>query len=213
MSSLPSSTRGRLSRTRQHLGDHKWTRTRAVLSLGMVFGLGAVGTMAAWSDTATATTGTFTTSAVNVELKLNSQHPVYQFAALSKINLTRGASVAGTLPVNNTGDADFTYTAKAVASDAGTAGYGSASAETFASNLTTRVFAGGTSNGSTCSGGTEISATQLQVGSAKIIDTARRVNVGSTDQLCLQISLNSDAPLQARMSALQIGFEFAATQV
>ncbi|NKX08478.1 hypothetical protein GS944_16150 [Rhodococcus hoagii] len=32
-----------------------WTRTRAVLSLGMVLGLGAVGTMAAWSGSATAT--------------------------------------------------------------------------------------------------------------------------------------------------------------
>ncbi|MBM4510160.1 hypothetical protein GS425_01005 [Rhodococcus hoagii] len=30
-------------------------RTRAVASLGIVLGLGAIGTLAAWSDTATAT--------------------------------------------------------------------------------------------------------------------------------------------------------------
>ncbi|NKS62899.1 hypothetical protein GS493_09345 [Rhodococcus hoagii] len=32
-------------------------RVRAALSLGIVLGLGSVGTLAAWSDTATATSG------------------------------------------------------------------------------------------------------------------------------------------------------------
>ncbi|NKU63947.1 hypothetical protein GS891_12655 [Rhodococcus hoagii] len=37
------------------------SRTRAVASLGIVLGLGAIGTLAAWSDTATATSGVFST--------------------------------------------------------------------------------------------------------------------------------------------------------
>lgn len=66
--SSPTPTRSPVARLRGHLGETGWTRTRAVLSLGMVFGLGAVGTMAAWSDTATATTGMFSTSSVNVQM-------------------------------------------------------------------------------------------------------------------------------------------------
>ncbi|ALG85704.1 SipW-dependent-type signal peptide-containing protein [Gordonia phthalatica] len=203
--SSPHNTRGRL-------GELAWTRTRAVLSLGMVFGLGAVGTMAAWSDTATATTGMFSTGSVNVELKLNSQHPTYAFEALDKLNLARGASVAGMLPVNNTGDADFDYVAKAVTADQGTAGYGSANAGVFAQNLTVTVFSGGTTDGATCSGGTQISSNALALGTTDIVSTSRRIAVGDTDRLCFQVALEADAPLAARMSALSVGFQFAATQ-
>lgn len=211
MSSLPP-TRTPRALARRAFGDTGWTRTRAVLSLGMVFGLGAVGTMAAWSDTATATTGTFSTSSVNVSIKLNSQHPVYAFTSLKQTNLSRGASVAGMLPVNNTGDTDFDYTVAAVTADAGTAGYGSASAATLAQNLTTKVFTGASSDGTVCSGGTEIASKALALNSVNLIESARRLAVNNTDQLCFQVTVNPNAPIGARMSAVGIDFVFAATQ-
>ena len=45
-------------------------------------GLGAVGTMAAWSDSATATTGMFSTS--SVQLKVDNQRPAHQFTELKR---------------------------------------------------------------------------------------------------------------------------------
>ncbi|NKW63306.1 hypothetical protein GS937_02055 [Rhodococcus hoagii] len=47
------------------------SRTRAVASLGIVLGLGAIGTLAAWSDTATATSGVFSTGSVSLTLNGN----------------------------------------------------------------------------------------------------------------------------------------------
>lgn len=213
--SSPNETHGERrpgSQMRKRLGDTSWTRVRAIASLGMVFGLGAVGTLAAWSDTATATTGMFTVSSVNVEMKLNGQHPTYNLASLSKINLARGASTAGMLPVNNTGDADFTYTAKANTSNAGTASYGSANATTFAENLTIAVFRGGSSNGTTCSGGTQLASKPLSLGTSVDYVAAHQIDAGQTDNLCFQATVSSTAPVEARMSALSIDFEFTATQ-
>lgn len=120
--------------------------------------------------------------------------------------------MAGTLPVNNTGDADFDYVATAVTADRGTPSVGSANAAVFAQNLTVTVYSGGTSDGSTCSGGTEISSTALDLGATDIISSSRRIAVGATERLCVKVGLNSDAPVAARMSALNIGFQFTATQ-
>ncbi|MGB3708272.1 SipW-dependent-type signal peptide-containing protein [Gordonia sp. (in: high G+C Gram-positive bacteria)] len=213
--SSPNETRGPaqpVAAMRSRLGDTGWTRARAIASLGMVLGLGAVGTMAAWSDTATASTGMFSVSSVNVQLKLNSQHPTYTFAALQKINMSRGASTAAMLPVNNTGDTDFNYTTKVVSTDNGTATYGSASAATFAQNLTVAVFNGGSSNGTTCSGGTAVATKDLALGSVDLISTARNLAKTNTENLCVQVTLKANAPLEARMSALNVDFKFAATQ-
>lgn len=194
------------------LGDTGWTRARAIASLGMVCGLGAVGTMAAWSDTATASTGMFQVSSVNVQLRLNSQHPTYAFNSLNKTNMARGASTASMLPVNNTGDTDFKYTLTVASKNSGTASYGNASAESFASNLTVEVFAGGTSDGTTCTGGTSIASKNLEVGSVDLISTARQLNQSNTENLCFRLTVSPNAPVAARMSALSVDFQFAATQ-
>ncbi|MBY4570882.1 hypothetical protein ACN95_12745 [Gordonia sihwensis] len=201
------------SRLRGRLGDTGWTRARAIASLGMVFGLGAVGTMAAWSDTATATTGMFSTAAVDVRMDLHGDRPTHQFASLAKLNLAKGATVAGMLPVNNIGGSDFDYTMKAVSADSGTATYGDANAGTFAQNLKVNVYRGGSSNGTVCSGGTAIATGKaLTLGTTDIITTNQRVNKNTTDNLCFQITLDSNAPNSARMSALSVKFNFAATQ-
>ena len=76
------------ARVRSRLGETGWIRTRAVLSLGMVLGLGAVGTMAAWSDSATATTGMFSTS--SVQLKVDNQRPAHQFTELKRNSMLPG---------------------------------------------------------------------------------------------------------------------------
>jgi len=199
------------SRLRDRLGETGWTRARAVAALGMVFGLGAVGTMAAWSDTATATTGMFSTSSVNIQVKLDGDRPVHNFAGLTTINLARGASTAAMLPVQNTGTADFDYAAKALVANDGTADYGNANAGTFGQNLTMTVYRGGSADGSTCSGGTQIGSTTLGIGDHDLV-SAQRVDADDQDELCFQVTLDSQAPLEARMSALAIDLQFTATQ-
>ena len=101
------------ARVRSRLGETGWIRTRAVLSLGMVLGLGAVGTMAAWSDSATATTGMFSTS--SVQLKVDNQRPAHQFTELKRNSMLPGQSEAGALTVQNTGTANFQWAVSATA--------------------------------------------------------------------------------------------------
>ncbi|MFC0316352.1 SipW-dependent-type signal peptide-containing protein [Gordonia phosphorivorans] len=212
--SSPTPTPDKGSRVRRLVGETGWTRARAIASLGMVFGLGAVGTLAAWSDQAVATTGMFSTSAVNVQMELNGERPTTELAALSKTNLARGATLAGKLPVKNTGSAPFTYTIKALSEDNGTAGYGDASAAAFAQNLKVNVYRGATVVGTTCSGGTAVNAggTALGLGPVAISSASPTLAVGDSDDLCFQITLDSNAPIAARMSALSIDFQFVATQ-
>ncbi|MGB6246889.1 SipW-dependent-type signal peptide-containing protein [Gordonia sp. (in: high G+C Gram-positive bacteria)] len=213
--SSPTETRERVrsgARLRERFGDTGWTRVRAVASLGMVFGLGAVGTLAAWSDTATASTGTFSTSAINVQMDLAGDRPVHDFTSLEKTNLPRGGSVASMLPVNNIGTEDFNYVAKVSASNAGTATYGGADASTYAQNLTLAVFRGGSSSGTACSGGTPVDSKTLQLDTEIDVVPSHRVNVGDSDNLCFQVTLNANAPIAARMSSVSLDFDFVATK-
>ncbi|EGD54975.1 hypothetical protein SCNU_10606 [Gordonia neofelifaecis NRRL B-59395] len=202
------------SRLHRVLGDTGWTRARAIASLGMVFGLGAVGTMAAWSDTATASTGMFETSAVNVQMKVNDNRPVYNFVSLKKINLARGATTAGMLAVKNTGSDAFNYATGVDTADNGTATYGGASASVFAQNLLVTVRKGGTVSGDTCTGGTVLGTadTPLVIGSKALVPTTGPLAVNATDDLCIQVKVNPNAPKEARMSAVSVKFKFTATK-
>ncbi|MCA1004677.1 SipW-dependent-type signal peptide-containing protein [Rhodococcus hoagii] len=168
------------------MGKSAWTRTRAVLSLGMVFGLGAVGTMAAWSSSATATTGVFSVGSIPIEMKVNDDRPNAAFTTLAATGLMPLETTAATLVVKNTGPGSFTYTAKASATgDAGMAGF-----------LTLTAFSGatvaGTGNAKTCSNGSNIGSTTLAVGTSKPLITTARALGGSapSETLCFQIQLS-----------------------
>jgi len=152
----------------------------------MVFGVGAVGTLAAWSDSATATTGVFSVGSIPIEMKVNDQRPTTSFTALTATGLMPLETTAATVTVQNTGPSSFTYTAKATASgDSGMAGF-----------LTLTAFSGatvaGTGNAKTCSGGSNIGSTTLAVGTSKPLITTARALGGSTptETLCFQIQLS-----------------------
>src|SRR5690554_712517 len=70
--------------------ESRWTRMRAVSALGMIFGLGAVGTTATWSQTVTAETGLFSTG--SVDLKINGASPSFSFARVLNLKPTGGTS-------------------------------------------------------------------------------------------------------------------------
>ncbi|MDG3014323.1 SipW-dependent-type signal peptide-containing protein [Speluncibacter jeojiensis] len=195
-------------RSKARAGGSGWTRTRAVLSLGMILGLGAIGTLAAWSDTATATTGTFTIAAPakNVEMKVSGQRPSYSFTSLTASGMMPLDSTAATLEVQNTGDAAFTYTATANASGD----------STLAPFLTVTAFSGatvaGSGNAKTCSGGTNIGSTTLQVGTSKPLITTGRPLPASTgkETVCVQVAVSNAVTKAASGKSSGAVIQFAA---
>ena len=86
-------------------------RTRALLSLGIIFGFGAVGTMAYWTDQGTMTTGDI--SAGTLDLRLNNASTLvgeggtWNNSAFTASSLIPGESVAFSFLVRNDGDAGF----------------------------------------------------------------------------------------------------------
>ncbi|WP_260845083.1 CalY family protein [Prescottella equi] len=178
------------------------SRTRAIASLGIVLGLGAIGTLAAWSDTATATSGVFSTGSVDLKLNGDPGNPTaYNFATLTKSNMMPGSSVAATLPVQNAGVAPFNYTMAAAATTS-----------TLAPFLKVTVSTG-TSNGTACSGGTVIAngVPLVSGGSTNLITTARPLNNGGSESLCFQVAVDSAAPTTVQGQTVNASFNFTAT--
>ncbi|GAA4482279.1 hypothetical protein GCM10023094_31910 [Rhodococcus olei] len=196
---VPSSTSGFGARARSFLSGGK---PRAVASLGIVLGLGAIGTLAAWSDSATATSGVFSTGSIDLQLNGNQGNPAaYAFASLTKTGMLPGSSVAATLPVQNTGSTPFNYTMAAAATSSTLAPYLKVIVST------------GTSNGTTCSGGTVIAngVALVSGGSASLIPTARPLANGGSETLCFQVTLDSAAPTTVQNQTVNTSFNFNAT--
>ncbi|MGW6374667.1 SipW-dependent-type signal peptide-containing protein [Rhodococcus sp. NPDC055112] len=171
--------------------------------MGIVLGLGAIGTLAAWSDTATATSGVFSTGSIDLQLNGEQGNPgAYAFATLTKTGMMPGNSVAATLPVQNTGSTAFSYTMSAAATS-------SALAPLLKVTVST-----GTSNGTVCSGGTVIANNVALVsgGNANLI-TAPRPLAATTgaETLCFQVTLDPAATTAAQNQTVNTSFNFNAT--
>ena len=180
------------------------SRTRAVASLGIVLGLGAIGTLAAWTDTATATSGVFSTGSVDLKLNGDPGNPTaYNFATLTKSNMMPGNSVAATLPVQNAGVGSFTYTMAAAATTSPLAPFLKVTVST------------GTSNGTVCSGGAPVAADVPLVsgGSVNVITTPRELASGGSETLCFQVKVDPAATTAAQGQTVSASFNFTATNV
>ncbi|KQU56447.1 hypothetical protein ASG84_19930 [Rhodococcus sp. Leaf278] len=97
-------------------------RARAIMSIGIVLGLGAVGTLAAWSDTATATSGVFTTGRIDIKLgnPAVDNDPSAFTTSMTKVDLFPNDTRSANLIVSNSGSVGFTYSiAAAVSSTTG----------------------------------------------------------------------------------------------
>ncbi|MFC9515177.1 SipW-dependent-type signal peptide-containing protein [Nocardiaceae bacterium NPDC056970] len=178
------------------------SRTRAVASLGIVLGLGAIGTLAAWSDTAVATSGTFSTGSINLQLNGNEGNPTaYAFTTLSKSNMMPNDSVAATLPVQNTGTVPFNYTMSAAAT-----------ASTLAPYLKVTVSTGAVS-GTACSGGTVLAngVALVSGGNVNLVSPARNLANGVNETLCFQVALDTSVPNTVQGQTINVSFNFNAT--
>lgn len=187
----------------QKFGEGRaWAYTRAGLTLGIVLGAGAVGTMAAWSDSATATSGTFSAGEVEVvDLKINGDAPASQFVAMNRSSMLRGQSVAGVLDVQNTGTADFNWSMSAQATGA----------QELVKVLQVGLYEGPGNNGSTCEG-SQIGST-VAMSPSPTLATEKFLTSGASEEVCVQVTVGSDAGIDARFKIVDPTFHFVAEGV
>lgn len=185
--------------------ESAWTRARAGMALGMVFGLGAVGTMAQWSQTVTAETGLFTTAAIN--LTINGQNPSASLPTAT--NLARGGTAAGIINLQNNGGIGLNYTmdltVATLTNQEGDPGFLRGNAESLRQNMTLTIRKNGTLSGSTCTGGT-VEANQSPPATGTGVLATRALNGTTTDSYCVQVTVGASAPVQSRMA--QVGYTF-----
>jgi len=158
-------------------------RARAIMSIGIVLGLGAVGTLAAWSDTATATSGTFTTGRLDIKVgdPAVDNNPTAFSTTLANPAIFPGDTVAAGLLVSNaTGSVANTYTVSVVASNAALGNRLNSSVHT------------GLPSGSACSGAAISTVTGLET-SKTFPALNRPLAVNGSDQLCISVTMTAGA--------------------
>ncbi|MDH6676515.1 putative ribosomally synthesized peptide with SipW-like signal peptide [Rhodococcus sp. LBL1] len=184
------------ARMRKALGGG---RVRAALSLGIVLGLGSVGTLAAWSDTATATSNEFKTG--SIDLKLGPEAGAadnYTFSAFGGSGLLPGSTVQAPLDVRNKGDVPFKYSMAAKAT-------GNASV---AGQIKLDVFAA-----SNCSGPAIKTITMSASDQAMISDKGPVVALNGVDTICVRATVGNELYKAMQNQSINVVFTFTATSV
>jgi predicted ribosomally synthesized peptide with SipW-like signal peptide len=191
-----------------------------VLSLGIVAGLGAVGTLAYWTDDATITSGSFSSGTLDVTLNDELAGPANNGGTIADTGFTLsdmipGESMARTVKVANAGSIGLTYTAKAF----NTGG--------LSPGLRWTVVAGSTAGNSgspaagnrtgSCSPG-ETTASNVTLGTSEgaastVVAPTRSILVESFENVCVIAKLESGAANALQGTSASATFIFNATQV
>jgi predicted ribosomally synthesized peptide with SipW-like signal peptide len=185
-------------------------RIRAVLALGMVLGLGSVGTAARWTDNVAVTGTTFTSG--TIDLQLNDGNAVTT-TTLSMTDMAPGSSSAEVFRVRNAGSVPFTYTITGGLGGTDAAAYAAAGALRL--SVSSGATRSGTGNAATCSGGTAlVSDLALTAATgATIVGTAQGPVAAGTQgaPLCFQVALASAAPSSLQGKTATAAFTVTAT--
>lgn len=180
-------------------------RTRALLSVGALLGVGAVGTAAYWQDDASVSGISVQAGAIHIDLATNNKvkPESYTWTDLnSSLPSAAGGSVAKVLRVrnNSTGRLVFNYTVSATASG------------TLGAALKVTVLKGGTVSGSTCTGGTAVGTANANLnGFSGAGGSLQATAVTPYHDLCVQLTLPPAAAGGGLSS--NVVFTFNATQV
>ncbi|QMU22193.1 SipW-dependent-type signal peptide-containing protein [Gordonia rubripertincta] len=178
------------------------TRVRAVLACGIVFGLGTVGTMAAWSATNTTTSGTFTTGSVDLWLNNVNATTTAPLTIPLGSSLLPGQSGAVIINVQNRGISAGNYTTQARATNAA----GQA--------VRLSIVVGGSVSGSTCMGTPSVSNLALTATNVSLLGTRGPLAATSgSDSLCLQFTLPTSAPNAVQSTTGTVIFTFTGSAV
>ncbi|MCW2830436.1 MAG: hypothetical protein JWP31_1128 [Aeromicrobium sp.] len=205
------------------------TRVRAALTLGLVLGVGATGTLAYWTDEATIATGPFaagrldltagpTTGAENLA---DAGPNTWTFDTFTLTSMIPGDSVSRTIVLKNSGDARFTLngTITSTTNDLTTTspvGQGlqiivvdQSTATASTTDATTGVRTGG------CSAGTSVYSQYVSMTSTgtNIFASAPTLAAAQTRSLCVRAVLSSSAPNGLQSKSTSVKLNLTATQV
>jgi predicted ribosomally synthesized peptide with SipW-like signal peptide len=175
----------------------------------MVLGLGAVGTLAAWTDQSTAT-ATFSAGTLDLKLKMLPDGTLADSVAVTSLDMTAmypGVSKAAMVQASNSGSLPLTYTLTGSAV-AGAAGLGG----NLGTSLLVGVYSGGTASNTATTG----SCTGTRIGTADVtlvgslISVPRALAAASTENLCLVVSLPASAANNLQGTGTTATFTFSA---
>ncbi|MET1060113.1 MAG: SipW-dependent-type signal peptide-containing protein [Nocardioides sp.] len=194
------------SRARRVLGGLRSRRARALLSLGVVLGLGSVTTLAYWTDSAALTGGTFKSGTIDLKLDSVDNNPSSFSTGFAMNNMAPGQSKAVVVPVQNTGNVAFTYVASGISNNI------APNPGTLASLLDFKVVPLGTVSGSsptqTCTGTGTFSGSLAS--STSVVTTARTLAPGASENVCIQATLPAGTTTGQNNTANAV-FTFTAT--
>lgn len=188
---------------RSRLTGATGVRVRALLALGMVLGLGAVGTLALWSNSAVATTGTFATGTLDIRVNGIDNYSFTGTSGLTMANMLPGESRAATLQVQNTLSSlpvSYTMAASTPAGSPLLANY--IGLKVYSSATPTNAVSNGLNTGS-CAGTQVGSATLSATNSVPVITTPQNLAATTgTQNLCFVATLDATAPLSIQGQTL-----------
>jgi predicted ribosomally synthesized peptide with SipW-like signal peptide len=198
----------------QILRHLKSTRTRAVLSLGVVAALGTTGTFAFWTDSATVSGTSFTAGTLDLQVN-NADSVANASGTLSMTNMSPGATSAQILTVKNNGNVPLKWTLAGLLT-------GGTDDAAFSTNsaISVTVKTGtisGSGNSATCGGTTLAGPTVLTTSSANLIATPQPTTPGSgvgaaaTVPLCFQVTFSESAPTSLQNKSAKATFTFTGT--
>lgn len=187
---------------------------RALLSLGLIVGFGAMGTMAFWTDQAVVTGGSITSGAMDMQFDTTGGVGLgtsYPKSSISWTGLTPGEQKAFNLVVKNVGSPTFTYTATVTKGATPTWTYVGAP-------ITVRFFTGSAISDTTypqeesCSGSAIGAAQAVDATNKDLISSAQTIAGNQSQSICMVVGLASSAVNENQNRTGQLSFTFAATQ-
>lgn len=187
-------------------------RSRAILTLGVVLGLGAVGTMAYWTDDAAVATGGFTAGTLNLQVDgANEGKPTpYVANQLTAANLAPGESIAAAFTVNNAGSVGFTYTATGAA--AGTLGPSLRFAVYSGATPATTGTQGANNRQGACTGGV-LQRSSVALTGQSVVSAPPLVAPGGSQNFCVVVTLDPNTAQNLGGTTGTATFNLVATQV
>lgn len=184
----------------------KSARLRAFLSLGVVLGIGSVGTFAYWTDSVTVSGTTFT--AGTIDLKVNNLDTVTGYTSLNIANMVPGNSTAGILIIkNNSTTTPMKYAASTTATDVAPNGLGLGAA--LVVKVTNDTTTTGAAPAATCAG---TAATGMNTTlNTSLTTTGRLLAPSAIETLCVQVTLPVGANTNLQGGATNVVFTFLGT--
>jgi predicted ribosomally synthesized peptide with SipW-like signal peptide len=178
-------------------------RTRALLSAGVLLGVGAVATSAYFTDRAQVTGTTINAGTLHVDLEANYRvrpETISNWGDLNLTGLTPGTNKAGLMTVSNNsrGQMPMSFRVQASATNA------------LGAALTITVRRGGTISSGTCTGGTLIGSAGATLNGFNQSGGAT-LATGASTVLCIQATLPGSANLPAS-STSNVELTFPAKQ-